>query len=147
MTVFKSSLFIIIKNVIYGVLGGTFAAVILNVFIDLPWAIVCGILLGLLIIYVVIIRDNFKVVIEDDRFTVYRHNKVKYRFTLSEVSLNARIKTVDGDSDCTLMVTEQDGKTTYIDLSMLGQSRFYRLLDALMITDSEPLEVKTTKRR
>jgi hypothetical protein len=145
MLTFKSSIFILIKNVFYGVVGGAVAALIASYFLDLTIAIAIGVVLGLLIIFFTLFSDNIKVVVGEGDFTVFRRGKARYSFKLSEVGFHARIRTKSGDSDCKLTVEEANGNKTYIDCSMLGASRFYRLLDALHVTDSEPTEIKTTK--
>ena len=147
MNIFKSSLFIIVKHVIYSIFGGVVITFLLNIFLHPLLSIVIGVALGLLFMYFAIIGDNFKVVVEDDRFTVYKRNKMKHQFYMDEVSLHAKIKTVNGDSDCTLTVTTADGEDIPIDLTMLGQSRFYKLLNALNVFDSEPIEVKTITKK
>ena len=148
MKEFKSSLFIIVKNVFYGIFGGAAIALIMYMFMeDLVIPIIVGTVLGLLIIYFAIVKDNIRIIVDPDRFTVYRGKKLKHSFNTKEVSMHAKIKTVDGDSDCTLTVTTPDGKETRIDCSMLGQSRFYKLLDALDVFDGEPVEVRTKKKQ
>jgi hypothetical protein len=132
--------------VLYGVAGGAVAALIASWFLDLTAAVVIGAFLGLLIIYFTLFSDNIRIVVDGDDFTVFRRGKVRHSFKLSEVGVHARIRTKSGDSDCKLTVEDAAGGKTYIDCSMLGASRFYRLLEALHVTDSEPAEIKTTKK-
>ena len=106
------------KKASYGVLGGGVAALVASWFLELKFAVAIGVVLGLMIVY----------------------------FALGEVELSAKIKTSDGDSDCTLTVTESNGTETNIDCSMLGRSRFYKLLDTLHVTDPEPVAVSTKKK-
>ncbi|MDR3295024.1 MAG: hypothetical protein LBT26_04215 [Clostridiales Family XIII bacterium] len=142
---FKSSTFVIIKNIIYAVAGGLVAAFIANWFLDSRIAAAIGVFLCLLIAYFAMFGDNIRIVVGEDDFTVFRRRKLRHSFKLSEVSIHAKIRSTTGDSDCTLTVTERDGSQTHIDCTMLGGSRFYRLLDALRVTDPEPVEVKTKK--
>jgi hypothetical protein len=144
--IYKSSAFIIVKNVIYSILGGIAVALILSWFIDANLAVIIGGAVGLLIIYFVLIGDNIRVEIDGDRLSFYRFKKLKHEFSIGKSGFNARIKTTDGDSDCTLTVIQENGEETYIDCSMLGKSRFYKLLDALRVTDPEPVEVETKKK-
>ena len=143
MKIYKSSLFIIVKNVIYGICGGAVIAFILNLLLLTYLAVIIGAVVGLLIIYFAVIGDNIRVVIDGDNFTVYRRGKAKHSFNMCEVSLEARIKNRAGD--CILTVTEQNGESTRIDCSMLGQNRFYRLLADLRVV-GEPAEVVPTKK-
>jgi len=143
MIVYKSSAFVIIKNVIYGVIGGVVAAFIAHIFLQWYLSAAIGVVLGLFVVYIALIGDNIKVVIDGDALSVYRRGKRKYYFKISEVELRARIKTTDGDSDCDLSVTERNGDVTCIDCSMLGKSRFYKLLESLHVTDAAPAAVRT----
>ena len=144
MITYKSSLFIIIKNIIYGIFGGGLAGLIASWFLELNISIIIGAVICFLICYFALVNDNIKLKIDGNDFYVYRLGKLKYHYKLDKVSLSAKIKTVDGDSDCILIVTEEGGGQTHIDCSMLGYSRFDRLLDTLGVTDPEPVEVKTT---
>jgi|GEM_PF-889623 len=137
LKIYKSSLFIIVKNAVYGVLGGAVIAFFLNIFLLTYLAVIIGAVISLLIVYFAAIGDNIRVVIDGDTFTVYRRGKVKHSFNMCEVSLEARIKNRAGD--CILMVTEQNGESTRIDCSMLGQNRFYRLLEDLKVVGSDPV--------
>ncbi len=145
MTVIKSSALIMVKNTIYGVAGGFVAALIASWFLDLNIAIGIGVVLGLIMIYFALIGDNIRVEIDGDSLSFFSKGKLRHQFAISEVKLSAKIKTSRGDSDCDLAVTDKEGKITHIDCSMLGASRFYRLLDALHVTNSEPIAVKTQK--
>ncbi len=147
---YKSSLFIIIKNIVYGIVGGAFAGFIATIWLDPLYCILIGSGLGLLLIYFAVFGDNIKLVIEDDKLYVYRFSKLKYEFNLEEVEINARIKTTydsaGSDSDCTLNVVKETGETVRVDCSMLGVTRFYRLLEDLKITDNVPTKVVTKKK-
>ena len=144
--VYKSSLFVKIKNVIYGIFGGGALTFIASWFVSLEIAIIIGVAGFLLMAYFALIGDNIRVIVDGDFFSVYRGKKEKHRFNWKEVGIHANIKTTDGDSDCKLTVEDPDGETTYIDCSMLGASRFYKLLDAIGVTDAKPVAVETIKK-
>ena len=148
--VYKSSLYIIIKNIIYGICGGGVIILIAHIWLDLTRAIALGSLIGIFIIYLAVFVDNIKLIIEDNKLSIYRFNKLKYEFNLEEVSIGASIKTTyDGagsDSDCTLIITNSNGEVERIDCSMLGARRFYRMLDSLEINNGAPLKIKTKKK-
>ena len=145
MIVYKSSLFIIAKNVFYGIFGGGFAGLVASWFsLDLIFSIPIGVLVGSFIIYSALIGDNIRVEIDGDTLSFYRLGKLKHQFQISRVGLHAKIRTSDGDSDCNLTITDEEGKSTNIDCSMLGKSRFYKLLDSLKVFD-EPVELPTRK--
>lgn len=146
MKEFKSSNFIVLKNIVYGIFGGAFLALIAYWFLPFYIAAAIGCAAFLFMLYCALYGDRIRIVVEDDRFFIYRRKKLKHQFVRREVGLYAKIRTSDGDSDCTLTVEEADGNKTYIDCSLLGASRFYKLLDALDVTDPEPVAVKTTKK-
>lgn len=148
---YKSSLYIIIKNIIYGIFGGAFATFIASIWLELTYSIAIGGTLGLLIIYFAVFGDNIRLLIDDEKLRIYRFRKLKHEFDLNEVSFSARIKTTydsaGSDSDCTLNVTKKDGETVSIDCSMLGARRFYRLLDDLEINNGAPTKLETKKKK
>lgn len=143
MKTFKSSVLIIVGNVLYGIIGSVVVAVLLSFFL-MPWlSIVIGAIVGLVIVYFAVVGDNVKLTVDDETLTVYKGSRVKYNFDRSAVTMSAHIKNVDGDSDCKLTVTNVTGEETHIDCSMLGLNRFYLLLDALGVFKPEPVAVKT----
>ena len=146
MKVYKSSLFVRIKNVIYGIFGGAILAWIANWFLRMELAIAIGVAAFLLIAYFALVGDNIKIIVEGDFFAVHKRGKEKYRFNYKEVGIHANIKTDGTDSDCLLTIEEANGKQTQLDCSMLGRSRFYKLLDSLQVTDAQPMKVATTKK-
>ena len=143
MKTFKSSVLIIIGNVLYGIIGAAIVAVILSFFLVAGLSIAIGAIVGLVIIYFAVIGDNIKLTIDDETLKVYKGSRVKHSFERNSVAISAQIKTVDGDSDCKLTVTNADGEETHVDCSMLGLSRFYKLLDELGVFKPEPIAVKT----
>jgi hypothetical protein len=139
-------MFVKIKHVVYGVFGGGLLALIASFFMRLEIAIAIGIAGFLLMAYSALIGDNIKIIVDDGWFSVFKGKKEKYRFNLNEVSIFASIKTTDGDSDCMLTVEEAAGEKTFIDCSMLGRNRFYKLLDTLGVTEPNPVQVITKKK-
>lgn len=144
--VYKSSVFIKIKNVIYAIFGGAALSFIASWFLSLEIAIAIGAVIFLAITYFALIRDNIRIIVDGDYFSVYRGKKERHRFNRTEVSISAKIKTTNGDSDCTLTVEEPTGETTYIDCSMLGASRFEKLLESIGAAEPRTVEVITTKK-
>ena len=148
--VYKSSLYIIIKNIVYGICGGGVAALIIHIWLELIPSIAIGTALGLFIIYLAVYSDNIKLVIDSEKLSIYRFSKLKHEFNLSEVSIGATVKTTyDGagsDSDCYLIITKSENEVERIDCSMLGARRFYRMLDDLEINNGDPVKIKTKKK-
>ena len=145
---YKSSLFVIGKNVVYGIAGGFIIALALSWFIDSLAASLAGAAAGLAILYFTIIGDNIRIVVTDDAVEVYRLTALKHSFKLADCRFNAKIVTsgsIISDSECNLTITGEDGDETTIDCSMLGYRRFMALLDDLGVTNPDPVEVPTTK--
>lgn len=147
---YKSSLFVIGKNVLYGVGGAFVAALVLSWFLNGTLAVILGILAGLAIIYFAVIGDNIRVVLDDETLSIYRLGKLKHSFKLDESSFHAKVVTTTdstgSDSDCDLTVTGPDGEETRIDCSMLGYRRFMELLDDLGFNDGDPKAVPTLQK-
>ena len=150
MKEYKSSLFVIGKNILYGVGGGFVAALVLSWFINGSVAVVIGILAGLAIIYFAVIGDNIRVELDGETLAIYRLGKLRHSFKLAESSFRAKVVTTSdstgSDSDCDLTVVGPDGEETRIDCSMLGYGRFMELLDDLGFNDQKPEVVPTLKK-
>ena len=151
MREYKSSLFIIGKNVVYGIAGAFVAALVLSWFLSGAVSVILGILAGLAIIYFAVISDNITVVLDNGEMSVYRiGGRLLHRFRLDDCSFHAKIVTTSdmtgGDSDCTLTIDCADGGETNLDCSMLGKTTFMELLDALGFNDTQPEKLSTTKK-
>lgn len=150
MREFKSSLFVIGKNVAYGIGGALLVALVLSWFINTTIAVVLGIAAGAAIIYLAVHSNNIRVVVDGDAVAFFRGEKELHRFTLADHSFHAKIVTTTGsgipDSDCDLTVTAPDGTETEIDCSMLGHGRFMELLDCLGFNNQPPTPVATVKK-
>lgn len=147
---YKSSLFVIGKNVLYGVGGGFVAALVVSWFAGGFTAVLVGIVAGLAIIYFAVYGDNIEITLDDGVMTVTRFGKLLHTFTVDECSFNAKVRTTSdmtgGDSDCTLRITRADGGEVHLDCSMLGERRFMELLDDLGFNDTEPVALATTRK-
>lgn len=151
MTIYKSSLFIIGKNIVYAVAGACVAAFILNIFVSEAVAVGIGALTGLAIAYLVIYQNIITVEVGDGIMTVSRFGKRQHEFELAGCSLRANIRTTSDstgtDSDCTLTVIREDGDETHIDCTMMGADRFYELLEDLGLVNPDPVPLRTTKKK
>ncbi len=146
MTEFKSSSFVIVKNLLYAVFGGAAAVFIAHIWLNFTYSIIIGSALCLILAYFALFGDNLRAVIDGDELIVYRGKKEKYRFTISQCHFHSRMVTKSGDSDCHLTITSPDGSSQTVDFSMLGASRYYRFLDALGFND-ETQTLETTKKQ
>lgn len=151
MREYKSSLFVIGKNVVYGVGGGFVAALVLSWFLHAAIAVIGGLIAGAAIIYFAVFSDNISITVDDEKMEVFRFGKLLHSFKLSECGFKAKIVTTTGsavsDSDCDLTVSGPGESETTIDCSMLGRSRFLELLSDLGMDDKEPVAVPTTAKK
>lgn len=149
MTQYKSSLFVIVKNVAYGVGGGFVAALVASWFLSGFFAIVVGLAAGLAIIYFAVYSDNIVITLNDGVMSVHRFGKLLHEFKVEECQFNAKVVTTSdmtgGDSDCTLHISRADGDEVHLDCSMLGRGRFMQLLDDLGFNDTAPVALATTR--
>lgn len=149
MKEYKSSLFVIGKNIVYGVGGALVAMLVASWFLSDFLAVLLGLAAGAAIIYFAVIGDNIAVTLDDGTMTVRRLGKLLHTFEVGECSFHAKVVTTSdmtgGDSDCMLTVTDADGEETRLDCSMLGKSRFMELLDDLGFNDQPAVALATTK--
>lgn len=148
MKEYKSSLFVIGKNIVYGIGGAFVAALVASWFLSGFLAVLIGLAAGAAIIYFAVIGDNITVTLDDATMSVHRLGKLLHTFNREECSFHAKVVTttdVTSDSDCTLTVTDADGEETALDCSMLGKTTFMRLLDDLGFNDQPAVAVATTK--
>ena len=150
--VFKSSLLILIKHILYALGAGFVVGLILYWFFqtNYPYVPYVGAgLVTLLSLYFVLVRDNIRIVLTDEDLWIYRMGKKKYAYRRDECTFASKIiRTTDStmipDSDCTLIVTDARGKTKSIDCSMLGFRRFHRFVDAMGLLKAQETELETT---
>lgn len=152
MRIYKSSVLVIAKNIVYAVAGAFVAALILHWFINEAVAIAIGCLAGLAIAYFAVYQDNITVAVGDETLWVRRFGKILHSFILEECSFRANITTTSdsagSDSDCILVVSDASGDETSIDCSMMGAGRFYELLEDLgLVNNPNPTPLPTTGKR
>lgn len=148
MKQYKRSLFVMVKNVLYGIGGGFVAALVASWFVGGILAVIVGLAAGLAIIYFAVYSDNIVVTLDEGVMSVHRFGKLLHTFAIGECGFNAKVVTTSdmtgGDSDCTLHVTRADGSEVHLDCSMLGRSAFMELLDDLGFNDTEVVPLATT---
>ena len=150
MREFKSSLFVIAKNVLYGVGGAFVAALVLSWFLNGTVAVLLGLAVGAAIIYLAVYSNNIRVAVDNNTVSFHRRGTLLHQFSLDDHSFRAKVVTTTdstgSDSDCDLTVTAPDGSETQIDCSMLGYNQFMELLDCLGFNDQPPVAVETMKK-
>ena len=71
-------------------------------------------------------------------------NKIK-SYDIDKCKFSAKIVTTNGDSECVLNITDENGNIDYIDCELIGFSQFNNLLNDLKIIGDEanPIKIKT----
>ena len=136
MITYKSSLLIILRNLICAAFGSGIVILLLSLFLELNAAIIIGFAALTYFLYLALAGNNIIIVINGDELSFYRQQKLKHRFNLNKVELYAKVRTINGSSDCSLIVIEGSCKQTCIDCSMLGAKTFYKLLYALNMNEN-----------
>lgn len=149
MKEYKPSIFVLAKNVVYGLAGGFVAALILDAFLPYVLAYLLGIAACIAILYFTLYSDNISVKLDESNISSFRFGKLLYEFPLEGTSFSAKIVTTQeavSDSDCYLTIKTFDGDEETIDCSMLGKNTFEELLKDLGLTDREAEKLETTKK-
>ena len=151
MTEYNSSLFVIGKNIVYAVAGSLVVMLVASWFLSGAVAVVLGVAVALLIVYFAVYRDNIRVTVDGDTLSFWRFGTLLHEFPVAECGFKANIVTrrdmTGGDSDCTLRVVDAGGEETSIDCSMMGKTRFMRLLEDLGLVNAPAVPLATTKKR
>ena len=151
MKEYKSSVFTLLKHVVYSVAAGFVLCIIIMCFSNNPF-ICYGIsfLVTLYLLYSTLHDDNIKITLDNDIMQVYRFRKLLHTFKLKKLVVKTYVKTTidssGSDSDCTLIIInpETDEQVT-LDCSMLGLDNFEKLkADLNVVNESEPVKVITT---
>lgn len=150
MKEYKSSIFTLLKHVIYSIAGGGVLCIILMCFTRNP--LICygiPLLVALYLIYSTLHEDNIKITLDNDIMQVYRTKKLIHTFNLKKLVVETHVKTTidttGSDSDCTLtLINPETDERVMLDCSMLGLGTFERLKDDLnIVNEPEPIKVVT----
>ena len=139
MITYKSSLLIIIRNLICAVFGSGIVILLLSLPLELNTAIIIGFVVLIYFLYLALISNNITIIISGDELSFYKQQKLEHSFNLNKVELYAKIRMINGGCDCYLIVSEGSCKQTCINCSMLGTETFYKLLYDLNMTEFEPI--------
>jgi len=139
MITYKSSLLIILRNLICATFGSGLVTMLTILFLELHITIITGAAAFLYFLYLALAGNNITIIIRGNELSFYRQQKLEHRFNLNKVELYAKIRTINGGSNCCLIVSEGNCAQTSIDCSMLGAKTFYKLLYDLNMTEFEPI--------
>ena len=135
MITYKSSLLIILRNLICATFGSGIVILLLSLSLELNAAIIIGFVVLTYFLYLALTSNNITIIIKGDELSFYRQQKLEQRFNLNKVELYAKVRTINGSSDCYLIVSEGTCRQTCIDCSTLGAKTFYKLLYALNMNE------------
>ena len=140
-----------IKNLIYGIAGSALIGLILSWFFDGYIPYLGGGAVLLFTVYYVFFQDNLRLVLTDDELIVDRFGRKNLVYVRDECSFASKIvRTVDStlipDSDCSLTITDADGKVKRINCSNLGGRRFRRFIDDLGLLEPQESVLEATKK-
>ena len=141
---YKPKLYRIILNVVYSILGVIVLFYLLTYFISNINIIVIISLLFLVGYYKIVIYNTYATICIDNKLIYKNKNKIK-SYDIDKCKFSAKIVTTNGDSECVLNITDENGNIDYIDCELIGFSQFNNLLNDLKIIGDEanPIKIKT----
>ena len=142
MITYKGSLWIVIRNLLYGIGGSSLVTLIASCFLEFKIVFIIGAVVFSCFIYLALAGNSTNIVIKSEELSFYKQNKLKHRFNINKVDLYAKIRTQYGGSDCFLIVIEENRNQIVINCSMLGKNRFRRLLSDLCMAELEPIAIQ-----
>ncbi len=137
MREYKSSAAALVKNAVFGVVGGAAAGFALGYVFGPAVGAVAGVVLVLAALYFTVYQDNITITLDGERLCVLRFGKKLAEFPLAayrfEVGLQAQkmMGRAFGGTGCVLYVAKPGGKPQQLDCGMLGRKRFMELLQDL----------------
>ncbi|MDL2233875.1 hypothetical protein LJC63_09920 [Ruminococcaceae bacterium OttesenSCG-928-L11] len=144
MTVYKRSLWVMLKGIIGAPFGGLVVYIALSFFVE-DQRIVTGIsaFICLLILYFSIVSESIRFELDNDgTFRYYKLGRVKHTFQLEDclVGYHRRSEAgLLGDHNIDLQIVTEDGQETIIDCSPIGLRRFERMYESMkQYTNEEP---------
>lgn len=146
--VYKTSVYRVLVNLIFGVGCAVVTWMLSGIWLDEPWAYVAG--GGVFVIYLLlVVSDNMiSVHISGNSLTVRKRGNEIHSFQIDQCSFRARTRTTGGDTECNFTVITPDGTETDIDCELLGVRKFDVLLDDLgVIGENAPVHKITTTKK
>ncbi|WP_428771493.1 hypothetical protein V1L52_05685 [Treponema sp. HNW] len=139
MNIYKTKVYRILLNCIYGFFAAAIIAFIVSRFssaVFVGWLIF---FLALAVYFKVIIVDNIMTVTLDEKTLTVKKGKKTDVFPLDKVSFRAKIVSSRGENACTLYAVDSEGKETKINCELIGIAQFEDMLEKLGVTgDKSP---------
>lgn len=147
MTVYKRSLFVMLKGIIGAPCAGFVVYLVLSFFIS-DMTILLGAAAGItvLIWLMTILSDNIYFTISDGgEFYYYKRGKCREHYNLNECGIGYRQRS-DG-STISLKVFTPDGQEHLIDAEPLGVNRFHKMYEKMsqFVQDDEVMTAKESE--
>ena len=129
--VFQSETLLRIRTLILGLFTAAILGTAASGFVQAGAAAAIGALLCIVVIYLALVIEDIKIIVDSRTFTMYRRDKVVHRFILDDIYVIANRKRDGAIKSCLLSIISEDHKITQIDCSILGKKQFARLLASL----------------
>lgn len=128
---FQPKLYRILLNGLYGIFAGVFAAVLIGYLSDsVLYAMIAGIGVLVLYIWLVIIKNFLTIKIDSTHLTVKKGSEEKH-FEIAQCGFRAKTITSSWDTECKLYITDPEGKEHLVDCELIGIGQFEELLEEL----------------
>ena len=150
MSVYRRSLWGMLKGIIGAPLAGVLVFFVLNMFVRDP-RIQLGVpvLVMLAILYISIFSENVRFEVDGDgTFRYYKKGKLRETYRMEDCVVGYRRSSDGGlfaSHDINLQVLTADGRETFIDCSPIGPRRFEQMYQQLRAHTSEGPEVLSAK--
>lgn len=147
MSVYKTSTFRVVKNILYGFFFAFLVGFLTTYFTQREmYGLVAAVIALLLYVLLVVVGNTMTVTVNGRTLTVTKGKKTK-TYQLDQCRIGYQ-KSYDGVStDYKLKVEQPDGEVDYIDCDVLGGMQFNRLLEDIGIGEfqNEATKLETKK--
>lgn len=146
MKIYKTKVYRVVLNFIYGVFAAGVAFFIADYFLNRMYSVLIAV--GIFLSYLwLVVLDNVITITIDDRYMTVKEGRKEKRFEIAKCSFHAKMVTSSGDTSCTLDVTDENGELHYIDCELIGAGQFEMILEDLgVIGDKAPVNKVVTKK-
>lgn len=144
--VYKSRIYRVILNLVYGTFAAGVAFFIAGIWLKTTIAILIAV--GIFLSYMwLIVLSNLITVTVSDKYLTVKKGRRQQRFEIARCSFHAKMVTSSGDTSCELDITDESGKKHYIDCELIGAGQFESLLEDLgIIGEHAPVQKIQTKK-
>ncbi len=136
--VYKTRLYRILLNVVFGCAAAVFVTIIASIWLD-SVMIRAAIFAAFFALYIwLVIIGNMIVIEVDDTTLTVKKGKKTDSYPLETTAIRAKTVTSSGDTECTLYLTRQGENETTVNCELIGIAQFEKLLSDLGI-DGDPV--------